>query len=94
MRDARVKNLFPSVTTVLDVLNKAGLNEWKIREAIKVAAVTRRGEEEPEYNYLRRVIAMAGEATSGAADFGTKFHAEVEKINLFIERNGGFGEYK
>jgi len=94
LREARKENLFPSVTTILDVLNKQGLNEWKTREAIKTASVTPRGEVETEYNYLKRVMAISYETTRGAADFGTEFHREAEKVNLFLMRNGGFGEYK
>ena len=44
MRLARAQNLLPSVTTILDILDKPGLNRWKMRvgpeEAERVGAET------------------------------------------------------
>ena len=38
IRDARELNLFPSVTTIIGILDKPGLNQWIQTEIAKAAA--------------------------------------------------------
>jgi hypothetical protein len=56
LRDARALDLVPSVTTVLNVAAKPGLEAWKQRQLLLAALTLPRSEEEAEDNYLDRII--------------------------------------
>jgi hypothetical protein len=88
LRHARVQDLVPSVTSILNELNKPQLNDWKTKEALKMAMETARGDVEPLDHYIRRVLGLTGQKTGQAAEFGTRFHAEAEKVNLYLMREG------
>ena len=78
LRDARKLGLFPSVTNVLSVLAKPGLEAWKQEQAIMAALTLPRNENEPLDAFARRVVAdMTGEVKS-AADLGSSIHAAIE----------------
>ena len=78
LRDARKLGLFPSVTNVLSVLAKPGLEAWKQEQAIMAALTLPRNEDEPLDAFARRVVAdMTGEVKS-AADLGSSIHAAIE----------------
>lgn len=85
LRHARKQNLFPSVTTVLDVAAKPALTYW-----LQEHAVLQTLEDGYDYNhyleqmegtrseYARFIINAAKEKTLAKADEGTDIHALVE----------------
>jgi len=83
LADARKCLALPSVTNVLGVMAKPGLDAWKIEQGIMAALTLPRVENEPLDAFARRVVADMGEQVEKAADFGTAIHAacEVYAIN-------------
>jgi hypothetical protein len=79
LRDARVKNLYPSVTTIQSVAAKPGLERWKLEQAILSALTLPRVEGETETDYAARVLADSKEQSSKAAALGTLIHEQIEK---------------
>jgi hypothetical protein len=78
--DARKLGLFPSVTNILGVIAKPGLDKWKLQQVAK-AAFNRPpdGKESAEY-FTDRIIESAFDQVVDAADFGSRIHDALEKI--------------
>ena len=76
--DARKLNLYPSVTTVLSVLAKPSLDDWKLQQVAERAYSNPPQDGEEASAYSRRIIDGAFEQVSDAADLGTKSHAAIE----------------
>src|SRR5690348_10169188 len=78
LRDARSLGLLPSVTTVLDCLNKGALVEWKVRQGILAALTTSRREGEDDDTFLARILTDSKEQAKQAAEEGTRIHDAIE----------------
>jgi len=78
LRDARKVNALPSVTNVLGVLAKPGLEGWKQEQAILAALTLPKREDEPLDAFARRVVEDMGEQVRSAADLGSAVHAAIE----------------
>jgi hypothetical protein len=78
LRDARKVGAYPSVTNVLSVLAKPGLDAWKQEQAIIAALTLPRRDGESEDEFARRVVADMGEQVVKAVDLGTAIHAACE----------------
>jgi hypothetical protein len=78
LRDARKLHLFPSVTTVLSVLAKPGLETWKLNQAILATAKAGRAENESDERWCKRVRETAFEQVAVAANLGTRIHGALE----------------
>ncbi len=78
LRDARQVLAFPSVTNVLGVLAKPGLDAWKIEQGIMAALTLPRLPEEPLDAFARRVVKDMGDQVEKAADFGSAIHRACE----------------
>jgi hypothetical protein len=78
LRDARERNLVPSVTTILNIAAKPGLNVWLQEQAILAALTLPRGEGELESAWLKRVVQDSKSQARDAADLGTEIHAAVQ----------------
>lgn len=78
LRDARKDGLLPSVTTVLSVIDKPQLTAWKVRQGILAALTLPRLPEEPEPDYLRRIMDDSQQQAQNAADEGTRIHDAIE----------------
>lgn len=79
LRDARKLGLCPSVTTVLGILDKPALTEWKVRQGILAALTLPRNESEPEETYLARILIDSKQQAQSAADEGTRIHDAIEQ---------------
>ena len=80
--DARKLGLLPSVTSIIGVLDKPQLTSWKIEQGIMSSLTLPKEENETLEDYARRVVKDSKEATSKAAEHGTKMHLELENILL------------
>ena len=78
LRDARKMRAYPSVTNILGVLAKPGLDAWKQEQAILAALTLPREPEESLDAFARRVVTDMGEQVQHAADLGTQIHAACE----------------
>ena len=78
LRDARKLNLVPSVTTVLNVAAKPALTQW-LQKQVLMAALTRpRRQDEPEDDWIDRIMDDSKEQGRAAADAGTDIHASIQ----------------
>lgn len=78
LADARKLGLQPSVTTVLQVIDKPQLTNWKIDQAILASLTLPRIDGEAERDYLARIKSDSGQQVKDAADEGTRIHNAIE----------------
>jgi hypothetical protein len=78
LRDARVMNLVPSVTTILGVAAKPALLAWLQQQVLLAALTLPRRPDEPEKEYIDRIISDSKEQGRAAADAGTDIHASIQ----------------
>ncbi|MDB6057687.1 MAG: hypothetical protein JWO95_1531 [Verrucomicrobiales bacterium] len=78
LADARKVLALPSVTNILGVLAKPGLDAWRIEQGIMAALTLPRGADEPLDAFARRVVKDMSEQVEKAADFGAAIHAACE----------------
>ncbi len=80
--DARRMLLYPSVTSILSILDKPQLTSWKIEQAIMASLTLPREEGETLELYARRVVKDSKESTGKAAAHGSLMHEQMEHILL------------
>jgi hypothetical protein len=78
LRDARTENLVPSVTTVLNVMAKPALIQWLQKQVLLAALTLPRIQDEPEDDYIDRIMVDSKEQGRAAADAGTDIHASIQ----------------
>jgi hypothetical protein len=76
--DARKLDLVPSVTTILGIAAKPGLNVWLQQQVLYAALTLPRLDDESEEDWLVRVMSDAKSTGRNAADRGTRMHAVLE----------------
>jgi hypothetical protein len=80
LADARKMELFPSVTNILGVIAKPGLDKWKLKQVATAAFNSPPdGKESLDY-YADRIIEAAFDQVVEAADLGSRIHDALEKI--------------
>ncbi|MCP5523713.1 MAG: hypothetical protein H7A46_19425 [Verrucomicrobiales bacterium] len=78
LRDAKKLGLFPSVTGILGVLAKPGLEKWKLDQVALACLRAPKQEQESEDYWCNRVRNAAFEQVEQAADLGTMVHGALE----------------
>ena len=78
LRDARKLGLLPSVTTIINQLSKAGLDTWKQQQVLLAALTLPRLPDEPEQEWLARVMQDSKAQGKEAAERGTAIHAIIQ----------------
>ena len=78
LRDARRVGLYPSVTSVLSIVEKSGLNRWKLEQAVLSAITLPRLDSETDDQFARRVSEDMSEESRKAVDFGSRLHEAIE----------------
>jgi len=78
LRDARTLNLCPSVTTILGVAAKPGLDTWKQQQVLLSALTLPKSEGETEESWLERVMMDSKQTGRIAAERGTSIHATIQ----------------
>lgn len=86
--DARELGLLPSVTTILSLLAKPELENWKIEQAILSSLTLPMLEGESTTDYAKRIAEDAQQTNRDAMDFGTLVHAYIEAILTNTEFDG------
>ena len=79
LRDARKLNLVPSVTTILKVAAKPGLDVWKNEQLLLAALTLPRVPGETEKEFIARVITDSKATGKLAAEQGTRIHESIEQ---------------
>lgn len=78
LADARKVLALPSVTNVLGIIAKPGLESWKVEQGIMAALTLPRQADEPLDAFARRVVADMSAQVEKAAEFGTAIHGACE----------------
>jgi hypothetical protein len=78
LRDARKLDLVPSVTTILGVAAKPALNTWLQTQVLLSALTLPRKPDEPEKDWLERVMSDSKVQGRQAAERGTAIHGVIE----------------
>lgn len=78
LRDAKKHGYYPSVTTILNTLDKPGLTRWMNVQIIENTDDTPRILGEHVDAYIRRILDKAKKKGRDAADRGTRVHAVIE----------------
>lgn len=80
LRDARKLNLFPSVTTILGVLDKPGLNKWKLDQLALSMLTLPKIDGESLEDFKERAKKDSKEQVIEAANIGTEIHDSIEQF--------------
>ena len=80
LRDARTENLVPRVTTVLNVAAKPALTQWLQKQVLLAALTLPRRTDEPEDEWIARIMDDSKEQGRAAADAGTDIHASIQSF--------------
>src|SRR5258708_923236 len=83
LADARKRELVPSLTEILRVVAKRGLEAWKATQILQCALTLPQLPMETLDDYAVRVIEDSKAQSQKARDKGTELHAAIE---LFIQR--------
>lgn len=81
IKDAREKNLVPSVTTILNILAKPELQNWLIEQAVLAVVTTPRQPGEADDAFIHRVLhveKVQDQEAAGARDKGSAIHDAME----------------
>lgn len=78
LRDAKKLQLVPSVTTVMQVAAKPGLEIWKTNQILDAVMESGYCFTESEQEFKRRIISKGKEVGEKAAEKGTKIHDALE----------------
>jgi hypothetical protein len=73
-------SLVPSVTTILNVAAKPGLERWKQEQLLLAALTLPRAPDEDEKSFIDRVVVDSKEQGKKAAERGTRIHEAVESF--------------
>lgn len=79
LRDARSHDLVPSVSGILNVAAKPGLDTWKQQQVLLSALTLPRQESESEETWLERVMMDSKQTGRVAAERGTTIHAIIQE---------------
>lgn len=79
LRDARKMDLVPSVTTILKIAAKPALEAWKLEQMLLAALTLPRKPDEPEREFIGRIVADSKETAKQAAEDGTRIHESIER---------------
>ena len=87
LRDAKSLGLVPSVTTIIGMIAKPFLENWKIDQALKSAIALEKDEDESDEEFFYRCKQDSKKLGLEAAKSGTKIHAQIEKGFLGKSKN-------
>jgi len=80
LRDARKLNLVPSVTSILDIMAKPGLDRWKINKTIEASMSLRRGDFEDDDSLSKRILHESKREVEKASQRGIRIHDLLESF--------------
>ena len=78
VRDAREFKYLPSVTTIISQLDKPALTRWKMEQMLLASLTLPRLENEPEADYIARVVEDSRSTGKDAMNRGTEMHNQLE----------------
>lgn len=85
MRRDRNLGLFPSVTNIIGIKHKEGLEAYKIKQAIMSCLTLPRIDDEALDGFAKRVVQDMGVHREKAAEFGTRVHHATEAFHRHLK---------
>jgi hypothetical protein len=79
VRDAKALSLLPSVTTILKVMARPGLEIWKTQQVLLSSLTLPMIDGETLEQYAERIMIDSREQSRNACDRGKLLHGEIEK---------------
>ena len=79
LRDAKKYKLRPSVTTILQLLDKPALHTWAVKHAVEASLKAKRKDDEEDVELVKRIIKYHEEHAKGLAAFGTQVHYGISE---------------
>lgn len=92
--DARKHGWLPSVTTVLDILDKPALNRWKVGQAVEATYGKHKAEGTSLTKFMNRCIWDADKVAREARERGSRVHDHIEKYLLGCTTGFSNDDYK
>ena len=80
LADARKMSLVPSVTTIIKSAASPGLEAWKLNQMLLAALTLPRIENEPEEEFVQRIVKDSKEHAKMAAERGSAVHTAIESM--------------
>jgi len=80
LRDARKRGLFPSVTGILDLISRPGLNAWIISQGILSSLTLPRLSGETEDAFAARIVKDMDAQRDNAALLGRRIHHALNQV--------------
>lgn len=80
LRDARKYGWVPSVTEIMQVVDKAALTNWLVKQGIMAALTGTRLDGESDDAYIARILADSKRQAIDAANEGTRIHDACETM--------------
>lgn len=77
---ARKLDLYPSVTTVMKVLDKPDIDTWRVERAIKASIASKRQHGERIKQFIERILDRAQSKSTNAVEFGSDVHKYIEGL--------------
>ncbi len=74
VREARKHNLYPSVTSVMKIIDNYGLNKWIKDQGILAALTMPRPEGITDEDFIKLLNEDSQQQANDAADWGTEVH--------------------
>jgi hypothetical protein len=90
IKDAKENGWLPSVTNILNVAAKPGLQKWKLQQMLHAALTLPRIEGETDDAFAERVIEDSEAQSKKAAEKGTELHAAIEQ---YIQETAAISEW-
>lgn len=78
LRDARKLTLVPSVSAIIKCAAAPMLENWKSQQVLLAALTLPRHQDEPDADFIRRVMADSREQSLKARNRGTAIHAAIQ----------------
>jgi len=79
LRDVKKLGLYPSVTEIIKILDKPGLNNWIQDRVLESALTLPRDKDESDDSYVKRIKTDSQEISRIARDKGVAIHKAIEK---------------
>lgn len=80
LADARKMSLVPSVTTIIKSAASPGLEAWKLNQMLLAALTLPRIDNEPEEEFVQRIVKDSKEHAKMAAERGSAVHSAIESM--------------
>lgn len=76
---AKKEGHFPSVTTIIKVLNNEGINTYRVQQMMMAALTLPRGKKETDEQFMERLEMDARAHSYAAIDLGNIMHAAIQR---------------